>query len=80
MTTKLYYDDVNLLEFSAKLGAQKVTEHGTAASLDRSAFYPTSGGQPHDTGTLNEVPVIDVWEDVRERYGIYCPTHWMMTL
>ena len=28
--------------------------------LDRTAFYPTGGGQPHDTGTLNGVPVVDV--------------------
>jgi len=28
--------------------------------LDRSAFYPASGGQPNDTGRLNDVPVIDV--------------------
>ena len=63
MTDKLYYDDVTLLEFSATLLAQIDTGHGTAVRLDRSAFYPTSGGQPHDTGTLNAVPVVDVWED-----------------
>src|SRR6202040_3408146 len=28
--------------------------------LDRTAFYPTSGGQPHDAGTLSGVPVVDV--------------------
>jgi alanyl-tRNA synthetase len=28
--------------------------------LDRTAFYPTSGGQPHDTGTLADAPVVDV--------------------
>lgn len=30
--------------------------------LDRTAFYPTGGGQPHDTGWINEIPVIDVIE------------------
>jgi misacylated tRNA(Ala) deacylase len=28
--------------------------------LDRTVFYPTGGGQPHDTGTLSGVPVVDV--------------------
>jgi len=31
-----------------------------AVLLDRTAFYPTGGGQPHDTGSLNGVPVVDV--------------------
>ncbi|MEZ4834469.1 MAG: DHHA1 domain-containing protein [Caldilineaceae bacterium] len=35
----------------------------SAVALDRSFFYPTSGGQPHDLGTLNGVPVIDVQVD-----------------
>ena len=63
MTEKLYYNDAALLEFSAELVAQKDTQRGSAVCLNRSAFYPTSGGQPYDTGTLNDVPVIDVWED-----------------
>jgi misacylated tRNA(Ala) deacylase len=29
-------------------------------ALDRTAFYPTGGGQPHDTGTLAAAPVVDV--------------------
>ena len=32
-------------------------------ALDRSAFYPTGGGQPHDTGTLAGLPVVDVGKD-----------------
>ena len=35
----------------------------TAVWLDRTAFYPTSGGQPHDLGTLAGAPVIDVQDD-----------------
>ena len=31
-----------------------------AVQLSRSAFYPTSGGQPHDTGALNDAAVVDV--------------------
>jgi misacylated tRNA(Ala) deacylase len=32
-------------------------------ALDRTAFYPTGGGQPHDTGTLARLPVVDVRKD-----------------
>jgi len=31
--------------------------------LDRTAFYPTGGGQPNDTGTLGNARVVDVFED-----------------
>jgi len=46
---RLYYDDAYLTAFDARVAA--VREDGWIA-LDRSAFYPTSGGQPHDTGSL----------------------------
>lgn len=48
-TERLYYDDAYLTEFDARVCA--VRQDGWIA-LDRSAFYPTSGGQPFDTGTL----------------------------
>ena len=48
MTDRLYYDDAYLTEFDAEIVA--VRPDGWAA-LNRSAFYPTSGGQPYDTGT-----------------------------
>ena len=37
-----------------------VDAEGRRVALDRTAFYPTGGGQPHDTGTLAGVPVVDV--------------------
>jgi alanyl-tRNA synthetase len=61
MITRLYYSDANLTSFSGT-----VTESGTLpdgrsyAVLDRTAFYPTSGGQPHDLGVLGGVRVLDV--------------------
>ncbi|MBR4333795.1 MAG: hypothetical protein IKP72_14030 [Clostridia bacterium] len=56
-TDRLYYENAYLREFDARVIA--VREDGWAA-LDRSAFYPTSGGQPFDTGRLNTARVIDV--------------------
>ena len=48
MTEALYHTASYLKEFQASVTA--VSEHGLA--LDRTAFYPGGGGQPHDTGTL----------------------------
>ncbi len=61
MTERLYYHDAALRSFDGVAVA-----HGADSRqviLDRTAFYPTSGGQPHDTGTLNGVRVIDVIDD-----------------
>ena len=51
MTERLYYEDSYLLEFDGKV-TQVRQEQGCWVALDRSAFYPTSGGQPYDTGAL----------------------------
>ncbi len=40
----------------------------TEIVLDQTAFYPTAGGQPHDTGTLNEARVLDVRESKNEGF------------
>ncbi len=61
MTKKLYYDNSKLRSFNATIVARAETERGPAVQLDRTAFYPTGGGQAHDTGTLNGIPVHDVW-------------------
>ena len=56
-TDRLYYENAYLRAFDARVIA--VREDGWAA-LDRSAFYPASGGQPFDTGRLNAARVVDV--------------------
>jgi len=56
MTELLYLRDAYLREFSATV--TKADENRVA--LDRTAFYPTGGGQPHDTGTLASATVTDV--------------------
>ena len=60
MTERLYYTDPYLTEFDAQVLRVEVHDGRPAAVLDRTAFYPTSGGQPFDTGRLNTAAVIDV--------------------
>lgn len=62
MTERLYYNDPYLREFDAQVVEQTRHEGRDAVVLDRTAFYPTSGGQPFDVGTLSGVHVIDVLE------------------
>jgi alanyl-tRNA synthetase len=52
MTERLYYHDSFLYEFDARVMESFVREGRHAVVLDRTAFYPTSGGQVHDTGLL----------------------------
>src|SRR5512140_2783635 len=60
LTERLYYHDPSLLEFEGTIVATTQKDDHYVTVLDRSAFYPTSGGQQFDTGTLNGVPVVDV--------------------
>ena len=62
MTQRLYFADTHLLEFDARVVEVAAHEGRAAVVLDRTAFYPTGGGQPNDTGTLDGVPVVDVVE------------------
>ena len=48
MTHRLYYTDSYLRDFDAAVVDR--ADGGRRVYLDRTAFYPTSGGQPHDTG------------------------------
>jgi len=57
-TDLLYLRDAYLCSFDATVTA--VDDVGRRVALDRTAFYPTGGGQPHDTGTLSGAAVIDV--------------------
>ncbi len=58
MTERLYYQDSYLSAFEAT-----ALNAGDRIYLDRTAFYPTSGGQPHDLGTLNGVPIVEVVDE-----------------
>jgi len=63
---RLYYDDPFRLTFTARVTGRREVEGRPAVTLDQTAFYPTSGGQPHDVGTLAGVPVIEVQEEEGE--------------
>jgi alanyl-tRNA synthetase len=66
MTHRLFYEDPYLREFSARVVKRTTHEGKPAVVLDRTCFYPTSGGQPHDTGTLGSARVVDVVEQGEE--------------
>src|ERR1700674_590126 len=59
-TGRLYYQDSRLLECDARVVSLSELDDGQIAiTLDRTAFYPTGGGQPTDTGMLGEARVVD---------------------
>lgn len=63
-TERLYYKDSYLFEFAAiVLDVRGIDSNHAAVVLDRTAFYPTGGGQPHDTGFLNDARVVDCTEE-----------------
>jgi len=66
MTERLYYADSYLRSFRAQV--VEVAGDGLTVYLDRTAFYPASGGQPADTGSIAGLAVIDVIDE-GERIG-----------
>jgi alanyl-tRNA synthetase len=60
MTSRLYYTDAYCTSFTARVLERLTWEERPALVLDCTAFYPTSGGQPADRGTLGGVQVADV--------------------
>ncbi|HEV8395474.1 MAG TPA: DHHA1 domain-containing protein [Vicinamibacterales bacterium] len=60
MTPRIYYTDAYCQAFEARVVRAFEHEGRPAALLDRTAFYPTSGGQPYDVGVLGGTAVLDV--------------------
>jgi alanyl-tRNA synthetase len=60
MTAKLYWEDAHLTRFAARVTDAWLQGAHRIVALDQSAFYPTGGGQPCDTGSINAARVIDV--------------------
>jgi alanyl-tRNA synthetase len=64
MTERLYYTDGTVTRFTARVVAVRALEPSRfAVELDATHFYPTSGGQPHDVGTLDDAQVVDVVDE-----------------
>jgi len=61
MTNRLYYTDAYRTTFSASVVDR--SDDGLRIYLDETAFYPTSGGQPHDRGLLGSMTVVDVVDE-----------------
>jgi alanyl-tRNA synthetase len=94
-TRRLYYEDSFLKEFSARVVyceklppdmSAGITGTAWGLMLDRTAFYPTSGGQPHDLGKIGDANVLDVRDEGEEILHIVdrkptdpdvdCCIHW----
>lgn len=63
MTERLYYTDSFLTEFTSRIVDLKQAIDGAIVELSATAFYPTSGGQPHDVGYLGSQQVTDVFQE-----------------
>jgi alanyl-tRNA synthetase len=62
-TERLYYADSHLTEFEARVTSVAAASAGrSVVTLDRTAFYPTGGGQPTDTGALGGARVVECVE------------------
>lgn len=86
MTKRLYYDDSRLITFDAEIIETRIENQRIAVRLDKTAFYPSSGGQPFDTGLINTIDVTDVWEEgdqiwhqmvsIPEDNQVNCKVNW----
>ncbi|ANX12579.1 hydrolase [Fictibacillus arsenicus] len=63
MTKKIYYSSPYTKEWETIIRKSFTKENQCFVVLEETAFYPTGGGQPHDTGTINGVEVLDVFTD-----------------
>lgn len=60
MKDLLYYQDATISEFHATVVKTGSEEGRNYIVLDNTAFYPTGGGQPHDTGWISGIEISDV--------------------
>ncbi|GAA0357542.1 alanyl-tRNA editing protein [Bacillus horti] len=63
MTKKLYYSDSYLKMWQAKVVQVIEKEYEILVRLDVTAFYPHGGGQPCDLGSIDGIPVLDVYSE-----------------
>ena len=70
MRNLFYYQDAMMKEFKANVVKTGTENDRSYIVLDNTAFYPTGGGQPHDTGWIDSFEIIDV-EKVDEEIRHY---------
>jgi alanyl-tRNA synthetase len=84
---RLYLTDSHLVEFTTRVSRQWEKSGRNLITLSDTAFYPTSGGQPHDTGTIDGVDVLDVYEEdceivhvverpIERSNNVFCEVDW----
>jgi alanyl-tRNA synthetase len=61
VSERLYYTDSYLRDFRARVTDR--ADGGRRIYLDRTAFYPSSGGQPYDTGSIGGAPLVEVVDE-----------------
>jgi alanyl-tRNA synthetase len=65
-TKRLYFEDAYQIEFESKVLAREVHEGQPVLVLGQTCFYPDSGGQPSDRGTLSGIRVVQLIEREKE--------------
>ena len=63
MTRRLYLEDPYVTSFDADIIETRETDEGPAVIFEQTYFYPQSGGQPFDLGTIGGVPITKIIED-----------------
>ena len=70
MTRKLYLDDPYRLSFDGHIVQREETSDGFAVVLEETYFYPESGGQPYDLGTIDGIPLRRIVERGEEVFHV----------
>lgn len=60
---RLYYENQYIKEFEAIITKKIIEENKVKIILDKTAFFPGGGGQKNDLGFINNVKVIDTYEE-----------------
>ena len=86
VTRKLFYENLYATEFDAEVLSQSEHDGKFFAVLDKTIFFPGGGGQPCDTGTINNIEVLEVFEqgdeivhvlkDELKEKNVHCVLNW----
>lgn len=68
MTKKLYYENPYLTNWTTSVTNIIKKDEFCLITLEQTAFYPEGGGQPSDTGLIDNIKVLDVYQEAGEVY------------